>query len=255
MERGAVLERLTPRRVPLVWRIATVVDVRSETGRAKTVVLNVPDWPGHLAGQHLDVRLTAEDGYQAQRSYSIASAPENEHIELTVERIDDGEVSQYLCDELREGDDLELRGPIGGYFTWQVADGGPLLLLGGGSGVVPLVAMLRHRGAQASRVDTRLLLSAGTRDDIWYRDELDRLARDDVAVHYTLTRAAPPRWSGWSRRVDADMVREVGPGPHDRPRVFVCGPTPFVERVADLLVGLGHDPQLVKTERFGPTGG
>jgi ferredoxin-NADP reductase len=255
MERGAVLERLTPRRVPLVWRIATVVDVRSETARAKTIVLNVPDWPGHLAGQHLDVRLTAEDGYQAQRSYSIASAPENEHIELTVERIDDGEVSQYLCDELRAGDDLELRGPIGGYFTWQVADGGPVLLLAGGSGVVPLVAMLRHRRAHASRIDTRLLFSAGTRDDIWYRDELDRLARDGVAVHYTLTRAAPPSWSGWTRRVDADMVREVGPEPQDRPRAFVCGPTPFVERVADLLVELGHDPRLVKTERFGPTGG
>jgi ferredoxin-NADP reductase len=232
-----------------------VIDVRSETARAKTIVLNVPDWPGHLAGQHLDVRLTAEDGYQAQRSYSIASAPENEHIDLTVERIDDGEVSQYLCDELRAGDDIDLRGPIGGYFTWQVANGGPLLLLAGGSGVVPLVAMLRHRGAQAVRVDTRLLLSAGTRDDIWYRDELDRLARHGVAVHYTLTRAAPPSWSGWSRRVDADMVREVGPEPQDRPRAFVCGPTPFVERVADLLVGLGHDPRLVKTERFGPTGG
>jgi ferredoxin-NADP reductase len=255
MERGAVLERLTPRRVPLVWRIATVIDVRPETARARTIVLNVPDWPGHQAGQHLDVRLTVEDGYQAQRSYSIASAPENEHIELTVERIDDGEVSQYLCDELRAGDDLELRGPIGGYFTWQVADGGPLLLLGGGSGVVPLVAMLRHRAAHASRVDTRLLLSAGTRDDIWYRDELDRLGRDGVAVHYTLTRAAPPSWSGWSRRVDAAMVREAGPEPPVRPRAFVCGPTPFVERVADLLVELGHDPKLVKTERFGPTGG
>jgi ferredoxin-NADP reductase len=255
MERGAVLERLSPSRVPLRWRIANVVEVRSETPRAKTIVLKVPAWPGHLAGQHVDVRLTAEDGYQAQRSYSIASAPEDEDLALTVERIDDGEVSLYLCDELRTGDELELRGPIGGYFTWRVADGGPLLLFAGGSGVVPLAAMLRHRGAQASLVDTRLLLSAGTWDDVFYRDELDLLSRQGVAVHYTLTRAAPPRWSGWSRRVDARMVREVGPEPQYGPRVFVCGPTPFVEHVADLLVGLGHNPRLVKTERFGPTGG
>jgi ferredoxin-NADP reductase len=255
MERGAVLERLTPPRVPLSWRVATVVEVRSETARAKTIVLQVPDWPGHLAGQHLDVRLTAEDGYQAQRSYSIASAPEDERLELTVERIDAGEVSLYLCDELRPGDQLELRGPIGGYFTWQVADGGPLLLLAGGSGVVPLAAMLRHRAARGSRVDTRILVSAGRWGDVLYRDDFERFGGEGVAVHYTLTRVAPARWSGWSRRVDAEMVREVGPEPQDRPRAFVCGPTPFVEQVADLLVGLGHPPRLVKTERFGPTGG
>ena len=246
---------MTLPRVPLVWRVGTVVAVRPEAARAKTIVVEVPDWPGHLAGQHVDVRLTAEDGYQAERSYSIASAPEDESLALTVERIDDGEVSLYLCDELRPGDPLELRGPIGGYFTWQVADGGPLLLLAGGSGVVPLAAMLRHRTARGSRVDTRLLLSAGSWDDLLYRDELGRLGRDGVAVHYTLTRGAPPHWSGWSRRVDAEMLREVGPGPRTQPRVFVCGPTPLVEHVANLLVGLGHDPRLVKTERFGPTGG
>ncbi len=255
MERGAILERLTLPRVPLTWRLATVVDVRSETPRARTIVLSVPNWPGHLAGQHVDVRLTADDGYQAERSYSIASPPEDPDLALTVEQINDGEVSQYLCEELRAGDEFELRGPIGGYFTWQVADGGPLLLLAGGSGVVPLAAMLRHRAAQESLVAADLLLSAATWDDVLYRDELDRFGRDGVAVRYTLTRAAPPGWSGWSRRVDTDMLRELGPEPRDRPRAFVCGPTPFVERVADLLVRLGHDPRLIKTERFGPTGG
>jgi ferredoxin-NADP reductase len=255
MERGAVLERLTVPRVPLIWRLATVVDVRNETVGAKTLLLAVPGWPGHLAGQHVDVRLTAEDGYQAERSYSIASPPEDEQVALTVERIDDGEVSFYLCDELRVGDTLELRGPIGGYFTWQVADGGPLLLLGGGSGVVPLAAMLRHRAAQHSSVETRILVSAGMSDAILYRDELERLRSTGVAVHFTLTRGVPPGWSGWSRRVDAEMLREVGPEPSARPQAFICGPTPFVEHVADLLVGAGHDPRLVKTERFGPTGG
>jgi ferredoxin-NADP reductase len=246
---------LTLPRVPLAWRVATALEARSETAHAKTIVVEVPNWPGHLAGQHVDVRLTAEDGYQAQRSYSIASAPEDKRLALTVERIPDGEVSLYLCDELRAGDDFELRGPIGGYFTWQVADGGPLLLLAGGSGVVPLAAMLRHRTARGSEVDTRLLLSAGRWDDVLYRDELARFGRDGIAVHYALTRGAPPGWSGWSRRVDAEMLREVGPEPQDRPQAFVCGPTPFVEHVADLLVALGHDPRLVKTERFGPTGG
>jgi ferredoxin-NADP reductase len=235
--------------------VATVVEVRPETARAKTIVLQLPDWPGHLPGQHVDVRLTADDGYQAGRSYSIGSPPEDPSLSLTVERIDDGEVSEYLCDELRPGDELELRGPIGGYFTWQVADGGPLLLVGGGSGLVPLAAMLRHHAAQHSRVDARLLLSAGTWDDVLYREELARLVRDGVAVHYTLTRATPPGWSGWSRRVDADMLRSVGPEPGAQPRAFVCGPTPLVERVADLLVERGHDPGRVKTERFGPTGG
>jgi len=239
----------------LTWRLATVVATHTETPRAKTITLDVPDWPGHLPGQHLDVRLTAEDGYQAQRSYSIASNPEDDHLSLTVERLDDGEVSVYLCDELRPDDQLELRGPIGGYFTWQAADGGPLLLVGGGSGLVPLAAMLRHRAAARADIDTRLLLSASRWDDVLYRDELERFAADGVEVHSTLTREQPPDWSGWSRRVDADMLRDVGPDASVRPRTFVCGPTPFVEHVASLLVDAGHDAKMVKTERFGPTGG
>jgi ferredoxin-NADP reductase len=239
----------------LTWRQATVQHIQAETARAKTLVLEVPSWPGHLPGHHVDLRLTAEDGYQAQRSYSIASPPEEDGLALTVERLEDGEVSAYLCDEVRIGDMLELRGPIGGYFTWQAADGGPLLLVGGGSGLIPLAAMLRHQAAVHARLDSRLVVSVGEWADILYRDELDRLARDGVAVHYTLTRRAPPDWSGWARRVDEAMLREVGPQPTLRPRVYVCGPTPFVERVAELLVEAGHDPLLVKTERFGPTGG
>jgi len=215
----------------------------------------VPSWPGHLPGQHIDLRLTAEDGYQAQRSYSIASPPEEPHINLTVERLEDGEVSTYLTDVVEPGDVLELRGPIGGYFTWQVADGGPLVLIAGGSGLVPLAAMLRHRAARDATVDTRLLVSAGELGDVLYHDELERCRSDRVAVRYTLTRRTPAGWSGWSRRVDAAMLDELGPDPALRPRVYVCGPTPFVEVVAQTLVDAGHDPARVKTERFGPTGG
>jgi ferredoxin-NADP reductase len=233
-----------------------VEDVRAETPRAKTILLEIPDWPGHLAGQHVDVRLTAEDGYQAQRSYSIASAPESDGIELTVELIDDGEVSPYLTEELRPGDQFELRGPIGGYFTWHAGDGGPLLLVAGGSGLVPLMAMVRHHTASHSNEDVRLLVSARSLDDVLYREELDDLLTGtEVSVHMTLTRTSPPGWPGWSRRVDADMLREVGPSAERRPRSFVCGPTPFVEHVAELLVELTHEPATVHTERFGPTGG
>jgi ferredoxin-NADP reductase len=248
--RAALLERL---RAPIVWRVATALEVVAETAHARTIVLDVPDWPGHVAGQHVDVRLTAEDGYQAQRSYSIASGPEDPRLALTVERIDDGEVSPYLVDELRAGDQFELRGPIGGHFTWRVQDGGPLLLVAGGSGLVPLMAMLRHRAAADGGVDARLLLSARGWEDVLYRNELARL--EDVAIHYTLTRDRPAGWTGFDRRVDAAMLAEVGPGPADRPRVFVCGPTAFVERVADLLVELGHPPRAIRAERFGPTGG
>ena len=227
-----------------------------ETSHAKTLVLDVPDWPGHEAGQHLDVRLTAEDGYQTERSYSIASPPEEARVAITVERIDDGEVSPYLADELRDGDELELRGPVGGHFIWRVQDGGPLLLVAGGSGLVPLMAMLRHRAAQHSRVETRLLVSARSLEDLIYRDELEQLGGGDgLGVHYTLTRSAPPDWNGFNRRVDAEMLTAVGPAPAERPRVFVCGPTPFVESVANQLVALGHDPAAIKAERFGPTGG
>jgi ferredoxin-NADP reductase len=239
-------------RVPIVWRAATVREVIAETPEARTIVFDVPGWPGHVAGQHVDVRLTADDGYVAERSYSIASAPDDHRLALTVERIDDGEVSPYLTEELRPGDVIELRGPIGGFFTWKVEDGGPLLLVGGGSGVVPLMSMLRHHRGRMSEVDARLLLSARKAEAILYRGELDALERAQVS--YTLTRARPDGWGGFDRRVDAAMLSAVGPAPAERPHVYVCGPTPFVEAVADLLVGLGHDPAAIRAERFGPTG-
>ena len=217
-------------------------------------MLDVSGWPGQVAGQHVDVRLTAEDGYQTERSYSIASAPEEPMVALTVERIDDGEVSPYLTEELRVGDQLELRGPFTSYFVWRKEDGGPLLLIAGGSGLVPLMAMLRHRAARMSTVEARLLLSARSVEDVLYSDELGRMATGDgVAVHYTFTREPPPDWGGFARRVDAEMLRTVGPSPIRRPRIFVCGPTAFVEQAADLLVKLGHEPASIRTERFGPT--
>jgi ferredoxin-NADP reductase len=249
---AAVLERLSVSRAPVVWRVARVRAIEPEAEGAVTLVLDVDDWPGHTAGQHVDVRLTAEDGYQAQRSYSIASAPEDAQLALTVERIEDGEVSPYLAGELREGDEFELRGPVGGHFTWRVGDGGPLLLVGGGSGLVPLMSMLRHRAAQGSDVDARLLLSARAWEDVLYGDELAGL--DGVRTEITLTRSQPPGWNGSARRVDAEMLRALGPSPEARPRVFVCGPTAFVERAADLLVELGHPPSAIRAERFGPTG-
>jgi ferredoxin-NADP reductase len=243
----------------LTWRVATVVEVRTETPHARTVVLDVPGWPGHRAGQHVDVRHVAEDGYEAQRSYSIASPPEQPHVALTIERLDDGEVSPYLGDVLRPGDGLELRGPIGGYFVWDVSDGGPLLLVGGGSGIVPLMAMLRHHAHAPAEVraglPVRLIYSARTMADVIFGAELARLAeRPEVEVVLTLTRAAPPGWSGFARRVDREMLDAVGWPAADAPHVFVCGPTPFVERAATLLVELGHAPARVRTERFGPTG-
>jgi ferredoxin-NADP reductase len=246
---------LTASRRRLVWRVATVRDVKDETPHAKTLVLDVPDWPGHLPGQHVDIRLTAEDGYQAQRSYSIASAAEGSSVELTVERIDDGEVSPYLTDELHDGDRFELRGPVGGYFVWDGSRSDPILLVGGGSGVVPLMAILRHHRRIGSSVDARLLLSARTFEDVLYRDELEGL-RSPVSVEVTLTRGAPPPgWRGFTGRIDSEMLTAVGPEPSKRPGVYVCGPTPFVEEAASLLVELGHDPGRVYTERFGPTGG
>jgi ferredoxin-NADP reductase len=248
MARAAVLGRLS-------WRVADVIDVIPETPRVKTIAFNVPGWPGHRAGQHVDVRLTAEDGYQAQRSYSIASAPDGTRIELTIERLDDGEVSPYLTDELRPGDQIELRGPIGGYFVWEPAQGGPLVLVAGGSGVVPLMAMIRARAAAGSKTDTRLLFSSRGWDDVIYRDELEQLNGGGLRVVHTLTRSRPPGWTGYARRVDAQMLAEIGPSPGELPRVYVCGPTPFVEAVAEALVQLGHEPHRVKTERFGPTGG
>ncbi|HXZ99479.1 MAG TPA: ferredoxin reductase [Candidatus Binatia bacterium] len=242
----------------LTWRLADVVGVVAETLRVRTLRLSVPGWPGHLAGQHVDVRLTAEDGYQAVRSYSIASAPDGaEGLELTVERLDDGEVSPYLVDELRVGDQLEMRGPIGGYFVWDAAMGGPLLLVGGGSGICPLMSMLRLRAARSPGVPARLLQSSRSLEDVIYRSELEGLAAGDpeLQVIHTLTRRQPPGWAGRRRRIDREMLAEVAWPPRERPLVFVCGPTALVETVAGSLVELGHDPALVRTERFGPTGG
>ena len=229
----------------------------AETPRTKSLLLEVPGWEGHKAGQHVDVRLTAEDGYQAQRSYSIASAPEEERLMLAVDRLDDGEVSPYLTDVLMAGDKLELRGPIGGWFTWEAEEGGPLLLVGGGSGVAPLMAIIRHRAAVGSDAPCRLLYSSRSYEEIIYREELEKLASRDGAleVFHTLTRSKPEGWTGYDRRVDAEMLEETGWSPDGTPLVFVCGPTSFVEVVADALVGLGHDTGRVKTERFGPTGG
>jgi ferredoxin-NADP reductase len=240
-----------------LWRLAEVVEVVLETPRTKSLVLEVPDWEGHKAGQHVDVRLTAPDGYQAQRSYSIASAPEDERLVLTVERLEDGEVSPYLTEVLMAGDKLEIRGPIGGYFTWEVKDGGLLLLVGGGSGVVPLMAMIRHRAIVGSEVPTRLLYSSRSYEEIIYRKELENLAARDssLEVIHTLTRSRPESWSGYDRRIDAEMLAKVGWHPDESPLAFVCGPTPLVEAVGSALVGLGHDPARVKTERFGATGG
>jgi ferredoxin-NADP reductase len=247
------------RRLPgrLLWRIGEVVETRPATPRTKSLFLDVPGWEGHKAGQHVDVRLTAPDGYQAQRSYSIASAPEEERIELVVERLDDGEVSPYLTDELRTGDKLELRGPIGGWFAWEARDGGPLFLVGGGSGIAPLAAMIRHRAATGSDVPCRLLYSSRSREETIFADELDRLAASDgtLEVIHTLTRSQPTGWTGYARRIDAEMLAEVAPSPGDGSLTFVCGPTPLVESVATALVGLGQDARRIKTERFGPTGG
>ncbi len=245
MARAAVQRRLT-------WQVANVNDIVDETARVKTIVLDVPDWPGHRAGQHLDVRLTAEDGYRAEREYSIASAP-GEPVAITVERLEDGEVSPYLTEELRGGDGLEIRGPIGGHFVWGPENGGPLLLVAGGSGVVPLRAMLRHRRRTGSDLPVRLLYSSRTIDDVIYRDELDE-ASDGAEVVYTLTREQPPGWTGHARRVDAMLLDEVAWPPEENALAFVCGPTSFVETVADGLVELGYPPRRVKTERFGATG-
>jgi ferredoxin-NADP reductase len=239
MAGAAVLGRLT-------WRVADVAGVVEETPRTRTLVLDVDGWEGHRAGQHVDIRLTAEDGYQAERSYSIASGPDDPKLALTVERIDDGEVSPYLVDEVRPGDAFELRGPIGGYFAWDPADGGPLLLVGGGSGVVPLRSMLRARPRD---IPARLVYSARTLDSVIYREELEALG-DDVVVTLTRERRDGVR----AGRADAALLREVGFGPELAPRVFVCGPTSFVESVASALVELGHAPERIRTERFGPTG-
>jgi ferredoxin-NADP reductase len=234
----------------VTWRPATVSEVIRETPSAATLVLDVQGWPGHRAGQHVDIRLTAEDGYHAQRSYSLASAPEDGVATITVERLDDGEVSPYLVDDAQAGDVVEIRGPVGGWFVWETSQGGPLWLIGGGSGVVPLRSMLRHHQLAGSDIPARLLLSAKAPRDVIYRAELQ-----SWDVTYTYTRETPPGWTGYARRVDREMLAESGFAPGERPRIFVCGPTGFVEGVADDLTRLGHDPVRVRTERFGATGG
>jgi len=235
--------------------MATVVGLVEQTATARDIVLELPAWPGHLAGQHVDIRLTAADGYQAQRSYSLASAPEDHHLVLTVERLPDGEVSSYLVDELELGDRFELRGPIGEYFVWDGRSHVPLLLIAGGSGVVPFRSMLRHRAALKSSVPVRLLCSARQLDDVIYREELARCAAfEEIDVQFTLTRSAPARWQGYRRRIDRELIAEVAWSPGEHPLAFICGPSGFVETAAQALVDLGHDPQRVKTERFGPSG-
>jgi ferredoxin-NADP reductase len=242
----------TPTR--LIWQLGRVLELIDETPRCKSNVLELPHWPGHRAGQHVDVRLTAEDGYRAERSYSIASTPGDDELVLTVERLEDGEVSPYLTEELRPGDELELRGPIGGYFVWEPSLGGPLLMIAGGSGVVPFRAMLRLWAEGERKVPARLLYSSRTLEDVIYREEFERLEYDGAEVHLTLTRQWPAHWQGHRGRVDDALLAEVGWPPEHRPRVYVCGPTAFVETVAQALVAAGHEPGRIKTERFGPTG-
>jgi ferredoxin-NADP reductase len=246
--RTAVLGRLT-------WRPAVVADTVAETSRVRTLVLDVDGWGTHRAGQHVDVRVTAEDGYQAVRSYSIASAPAEPRLRLTVEHIDDGEVSPYLVGELRVGDRFEVRGPIGGYFVWDVDVGGPLLFAAGGSGVVPLAAMLRHRVATGSNVPVRLIYSSRSLDDVIYREELAALnGQAGIDVVHTLTRQQPAGWTGYRRRVDGDLLAAEAWPADAEPLAYVCGPTRFVEAVAGALLDLGYDAGRVRTERFGPTG-
>jgi ferredoxin-NADP reductase len=249
MARAAVLGRLS-------WRAGQLVAVRGESPSARTLVLDVPGWPGHQPGQHVDVRLTAADGYQAQRSYSIASPPDGTRVELTVERLANGEVSPYLTGELHPGDRLELRGPIGGWFVWHPGELDPVLLLGGGSGVVPLMAMVRTRIATGSTTPMRLVYSTRTPDTVLYGDQLRRLGERDPALQVELvyTRRAPPDWQGPVGRLDGARLATLAWPPTDRPACFVCGPTGFAEAVANLLVDQGYAPARIKTERFGPSG-
>jgi ferredoxin-NADP reductase len=245
----AVLGRLN-------WQAGRVVEAITQATRVRSLVLDVADWKGHRAGQHVDIRLTADDGYQAVRSYSIGSPPEKKQVEVTVEQLDEGEVSPYLVEEVHEGDVLELRGPIGGYFVWEESQGGPLLLVGGGSGIVPLMAMIRHRIASDSDVKIKLLYSSRSVQDAIYRDELERIdSETGIEIAHTYTRTQPEGWSGYSRRIDRAMLQEVMWPADEKPLSYVCGPTPLVEAVAESLLELGHEANRIKTERFGPTGG
>lgn len=249
MEGAALLERLG-------WQLGEVVEIVFETPEARSFRIALPDWPGHRAGQHVDIRLTAPDGYQAVRSYSISSPPEEPLVEVTVERLKEGEVSPFLVEEVRVGDRLEFRGPIGGYFIWRIEDGGPLMLIAGGSGIVPLMSMMRHRAAHHDRVPTRLLYSVRTPAGIFYRGDLNTLSAvgTGLEITYTYTRMSPPGWKGYTRRIDDAMLQETVFPASGRPRIYVCGSTNFVESVAGSLVRLGYPPERIKTERFGPTG-
>lgn len=250
MERTAALGRLT-------WQVGEVVAAQSETYRARSLTFAVPGWAGHRPGQHLDVRLTAEDGYQAVRSYSISSTPDADRTTITVELLEDGEVSPYLVEEVREGDRIELRGPIGGYFVWDGDDDEPLLLVCGGSGVAPLMSIIRHRARIGSRVPTRLLYSSRAPDDVIYRDELEALVAEDeqLEVIHTFTREQPEGWTGYGRRIDPEMLSEVAWPTGQAARAYVCGPTRLVETVASGLIEIGYATGNVRTERFGPSGG
>jgi ferredoxin-NADP reductase len=240
----------------LDWRLAQVREIAVETFRVKSLLLHVPGWQRHLPGQHVDIRLTAEDGYQAQRSYSISSPPEDELPSLTVEKVDNGEVSQYLVGDLRVRDQFELRRPIGLYFVWTVAMGGPLWLIAGGSGIAPLMAILRHRARRKARIPALLLYSSRSLEDVIFREELDAMASHDpdLRVVNTLTRKQPAGWVDHRRRIDRELLADACFPPAQNPKIFVCGPTSLVEAVSSLLVELGHDPLAVKTERFGPSG-
>ena len=237
----------------LIWHAARITGIVDETPRVRTITLDCATWPGHLAGQHVDVRLTAEDGYQAQRSYSISSAPADPALSLTIERIDDGEVSPYLVNEARIGDEIEIRGPIGGYFVWSKMRGGPLLLFAGGSGIVPLRCIMRQHAAVDSDAPVRLLYSVRSQSDIIYRGELEQFGMDDSEVIFTLTREQPDGWTGYHRRIDTMLIKEIAWPVDMRPLAYVCGPTAFVERAATELVTLGYTPDRIKTERFGPS--
>jgi len=251
----ATESRPSPRR--LEWQLTEVRDIVVETPRVKSLLLKAASWPGHLPGQHVDIRLTADDGYRAQRSYSIASPPGEELLALTVERVKEGEVSPYLLDELRVGDRLELRGPIGGYFVWTGAVSGPLCLIAGGSGITPLMAMLRHRDRLSARAPAVLLYSARSLEDVIYREELNSMGYRDsnMRVVYTLTREQPKGWTGHRGRIDKTLLAANCFPPAQNPAIYVCGPTAFVEIISGLLVELGFDFFSIKTERFGPSGG
>jgi ferredoxin-NADP reductase len=250
MARAAVLGRLT-------WQVGTVAEIREETATAHTIIVDLPGWPGHAAGQHVDVRLTADDGYSAQRSYSIASAPGPDRLELTVQRLENGEVSPYLTDTLKPGYPLELRGPIGGWFVWDPAEPGPVLLVAGGSGVVPLMSMIRGRAAAGSAAPFRLVYSVRSPETVLYAAELERLsqAADGFQMSYVYTRSSPPGAKVRIGRVNPVVLSAAGWTSAAAPAVFICGPTGFVEAAASMLVKAGHDPGAIKTERFGPSGG